>query len=57
MKRYKFEIIITEGYEEFWKALLNKSGCDEVTQILRDDLFDSFPDAHVRLVEYTDDRK
>lgn len=57
MKTYKFEVIITEGYDEWWEALSNKSGCDEITQILKDELFDSFPDAKIRLLEYTDDKR
>lgn len=57
MKTYKFEITITEGYDEFWEAIYGKSGCDTITQIVRDDLFDSFPDAVVKLVEYHDKRK
>lgn len=57
MKTYKFEVIVTEGYDEWWSALRNKSGCDEITQIMRDDLFDSFPDAKIRLLEFTDDTR
>lgn len=57
MKTYKFEMIITEGYDEYWEALAGKSGCDEITQILKDELFDSFPDANIRLLEYTDDKR
>lgn len=57
MKTYKFEVIITEGYDEYWEALAGKSGCDEITQILKDELFDSFPDANIRLLEYTDDKR
>ena len=57
MKTYKFEVTITEGYESFWEALINKCGCDEITQIVRDDLFDSFPDARVKLIEFIDTGK
>jgi hypothetical protein len=54
MKTYRFEVTITEGYDEYWEALIGKSGCDEITQIVKDDLFNSFPDATVKLVEFTD---
>lgn len=54
MKTYKFEIVVTEELDEFWESLGNKSGCDEVTAIISDALFDVFPEAQIKLVEFTD---
>jgi hypothetical protein len=57
MKTYKFVLTVTEGYDEFWEQLYGKSGCDEVTQLIRDALFDVLPEATVKLVEYNDSSK
>ena len=57
MKTYKFEIIVTEGYDEFWEELKEsgRSGCDEVMDGLREMLRDNPQfDATISLVEYTD---
>lgn len=52
MKRYKFEIVIEEGNDEFWEDLEGKTGCDEVLEIV-EEMFSEF-DGSIRLVEYTD---
>lgn len=39
MKRYTFKLVITEGSDEFWESLHDKSGCDEVTNMVKDALF------------------
>ncbi len=36
MRQYKFELILEEGNDEFWESLGNKSGCDEVREMLTD---------------------
>lgn len=57
MKTYKFELIVSEGNDEFWEGLEeeNKSGCDEVLDMIQEMLRDNPQlDAAVRLVEYTD---
>lgn len=53
MKRYKFEIIIEEGNDEFWEEISDKTGCDEVTDILKDLLNEGGWEPTVTLVEYT----
>jgi hypothetical protein len=54
MKTYKFEITFTEGYDRFWEALHGKTGCDEVLQIMKDVMIDTFPEAVIKLVEFND---
>ena len=34
MKSYEFKLIIKEGRDEFWESLEDKSGCDEVMELL-----------------------
>jgi len=34
MKTYEFKLTIHEGNDEFWEELENKSGCDEVKELL-----------------------
>lgn len=55
MKTYKFEVVVTEGYDEFWEELYGKSGCDEVTKAIQNELFQCFPEATVKLIEYKND--
>ena len=54
MKQYKFELIVNEQsdemYEEF--AREGKSGCDEVLEIIKDELQNY--DIEVRLTGYSD---
>ncbi len=35
MKRYKFELIVEEGCDEFWESLEGKTGCDEVHEFIK----------------------
>lgn len=36
MKKYTFEIVITEGHDEFWEELEEKgeTGCDDVKSLI-----------------------
>jgi len=54
MKKYKFEVIIEEGSDEFWEESLkdDKSGCDEVLSAIYQDLGNW--DAKIKLIEFTD---
>jgi hypothetical protein len=57
MKRYTFELTITEGNHEFWEELLatNATGCDELTEQLTAALAEAFADEFdVKLVKYED---
>lgn len=57
MKRYRFEVILTEGSDEFWDALEGRTGCDEILEEVRN-IFDSAGwEPEIRLVEYTDSTK
>lgn len=38
MKRYEFKLIIEEGSDEFWESLRGKTGCDEVTEAIKESL-------------------
>lgn len=54
-KTYTITVIVTEGSDEFWEALRNKSGCDEVVDEVRAALGDRGfvePDCHVRLAKF-----
>lgn len=57
MKRYTFEVVITEGNHEYWEEILAKgnTGCDELLDNLRSTLDESFANEfEVRLVKYED---
>jgi hypothetical protein len=57
MKTFKIEVIINEGSDEYWEELRsnNKTGCDEVTQVVKESILDVFPvDTEVRLIDYKD---
>ena len=60
MKRYKFELIVEEGLDEFWESLEGKTGCDEVRDWIKVLLEDSsglycdgdYQNCDLKLVEY-----
>jgi hypothetical protein len=57
MKTFKIEVVINEGSDEYWEELRKdgKTGCDEVTQAVREAVDGAFPvDAEVRLIDYKD---
>ena len=57
MKQYTLTVTITEGSDEFWEEISNerKSGCDEVTEAVRDALSAAgWSDADVELSAFTD---
>lgn len=56
MKRYKFEVVVDEGSDEFWEELEqgNKTGCDEVKEALEDMLLNQGWDVQIKLVQYSD---
>ena len=57
MKKYKFEVVVFEMNDEFWEKLEkdNKTGCDEVTEMVRVGLNAAFLDYNLKLVRYTDE--
>ena len=55
MKQYKFEVIVKEGNDEFWESLENRSGCDEVLEMIQQCFDVAGIEPKVRLVEYTDE--
>lgn len=56
MKRYTFEVIIKEGYDEWWEELITnkKTGCEEILQDLEGTLDAVGLDAEIRLIKYED---
>lgn len=56
MKRYTFELTVTEGNSEFWEELLatNTTGCDDLLQQIGDALAEHGFDPDVKLVKYED---
>ena len=36
MKTYTFKLVIREGSDHFWDSLEGKTGCDEVTETIKD---------------------
>ena len=54
MKRFTFEVVLEEGNDEFWEDIGAKTGIDEVSHLMTEAISQVFPEAEVRLVEYTD---
>jgi hypothetical protein len=56
MKKYIFELTVTEGNSEFWEELLatNATGCDDLLQQIGDALAEHGFDPIVKLVKYED---
>jgi hypothetical protein len=57
MKRYKFEIIIEEGNDEFWEEVEQNpgKGIEDLHTMIRECLSSTgLDEAEVRLTEYTD---
>lgn len=59
MKKYKFEVIINEGNDEFWESISNKTGCDEVLELVEESLIDKGfninDDCFITLINYAND--
>ena len=61
MKRYEFKLVVHEGSDEFWEALADKTGCDEVKDEIEQALvvngFSIGADCELRLVKYVEEEK
>ena len=56
MKRYEFKVVIEEGNDEYWESLEDKTGCDEITEIVLEAIQDSFGGGgEVTLVQYSNE--
>ena len=55
MKKYVFEVEVTEEHDEYWEELKTKgiSGCDIILENIKDSLADH--GIKVKLVRFTDD--
>lgn len=60
MRRYEFKLVIHEGSDEFWESLDDKTGCDEVRDMMVDMLNEKglFTDTNceLQLLAYNDNR-
>lgn len=54
MKKYKFEVIIHEGNDEWWESFDDRTGCDEVLSVMKEMLDSECYDYEIKLIEYTD---
>lgn len=55
MKRYVIQIVIEEGYDEYWESIntSGKTGCDDIHSVISELVSQNF-DASVKIVEFTD---
>lgn len=63
MKRYEFKLVIHEGSDEFWESIEEKTGCDEVTEWIKDLLANGttglfiggeYSNCELKLIRYSD---
>lgn len=56
MKRYTFELIVTEGNDEGWEEMTKdgKTGCDEVLEMVKNELYNIGLDVDIKLTKYED---
>lgn len=56
MKRYTFEVVITEQSDEWWEEITEggKSGCDEVLSFVEHELVSAHLDVSVKLKSFED---
>jgi hypothetical protein len=56
MKRYTFELVVTEGSDEGWEEITEngKTGCDEVLEMVKNELYNIGLDVDIKLVKYED---
>ncbi len=58
MKTYTFEVVVSEGNDEFWEALKDQIGADEVLKALKEALdtygftTDEYGNTSVRLIHF-----
>jgi len=59
MKQYTFEIVVSEGNDEFWEEItaLGKTGCDDVLAEITDLFSTRGFEPEIRLIKYIDDGK
>jgi len=43
MKKYTFTVVITEGCDVWWESMEGRTGCDEVLEVMKDELFNYNP--------------
>lgn len=56
MKRYTFELIVTEGNSESWEEITEngKTGCDDVLAMVKNELYNIGLDVDIKLTKYED---
>ena len=52
MKRYEIKVVIEEGSDEFWEGIGDKTGADEVLDVVREALAPF--DAKVKITKFED---
>ncbi|GHA09572.1 hypothetical protein [Oceanisphaera arctica] len=57
MKKYKFELVIEEGSDEFWEGIDGNNGCNDVETLVESALemygFHEGDNCKLTLIEYT----